>query len=159
MLCPFLSFLMIFQRFVVIFEFFLRQISALRMPSVLGRRDGSIRASRKRRSRNKTDNCPLPKLEWATTTATTATEEFSQGIQAPSSTHPWISYPVRANPSLRYFQTYDNYIYFKPKLILKLFSVIRLAGVIGLAGLIGLDGPIRPCWTHVSSFVIKTYDV
>ena len=34
--------------------------------------------------------------------ATTATEEFSQSIQAPSSMHPGISYPVRANPSLRY---------------------------------------------------------
>ena len=50
----------------------------------------------------KTDNCPFPKSGWATTTtATTATEEFSQTIQAPSSTHPGTSYPVRANPSLR----------------------------------------------------------
>ena len=45
--------------------------------------------------------CPLPKSGWATTTtATAATEEFSQSIQAPSSTHPGISYPVRASPSL-----------------------------------------------------------
>ena len=39
--------------------------------------------------------------------ATTATtEEFPQSIQAPSSTHPGISYPVRANPSLRYIYIY-----------------------------------------------------
>ena len=39
----------------------------------------------------------------ATAAAATAaaTEEFFQSIQAPSSTHPGISYPVRANPSLR----------------------------------------------------------
>ena len=35
----------------------------------------------------------------ATATATTA-EEFSQIIQAPYSTRPWTTYPVRANPSL-----------------------------------------------------------
>ena len=47
--------------------------------------------------------CPLPKPGWATAaTATAATEEFLQSIQAPSSTHPGISYPVRANPSLQY---------------------------------------------------------
>ena len=87
----------------LIFEASLRQLSVKFGPSVLGRRDGSIRASRKRRSRNKTDNCPLPKPGWATKTTATATttEEFSQSIQAPSSTHPGISYPVRANPSLR----------------------------------------------------------
>ena len=79
---------------------FLQHIFVILGPSVLGRRDGSIRASRKRRNRDITDNCPLPKPGWATTTAT-ATEEFSQSIQAPSSTHPGISYPVRANPSLR----------------------------------------------------------
>ena len=40
---------------------------------------------------------------WATVAAATATtEEFSQSIQAPASTHPAISYPVRANPSLRW---------------------------------------------------------
>ena len=74
------------------------------MPSVLGRRDGSIRASRKRRSRNETDNWPLSKPGWATaaTAAAATTEEFSQGIQAPSSMHPVISYPVKASPSLRY---------------------------------------------------------
>ena len=38
-----------------------------------------------------------------TTAATTATtEEFSQSIQVPSSTHPGTTYPVRANPSLRF---------------------------------------------------------
>ena len=42
----------------------------------------------------------LLSLGWATAAATT--EEFSQSIQAPSSTHPGISYPVEANPSLRY---------------------------------------------------------
>merc|ERR1711966_339286 len=54
----------------------------------------------------KTDNCPFPKSGWATTTATT--EEFSQSIQAPSSTHPGISYPVRANPSVRYIYIYAH---------------------------------------------------
>ena len=45
---------------------------------------------------------PAPNPGWATAAATaTATEEFSQSIQAPSSTPPGISYPVRANPSLR----------------------------------------------------------
>ena len=51
----------------------------------------------------------------ATATATTAMEEFSQSIQAPSSTHPGISYPVKANPSLRYIRnmngTYEEYMY------------------------------------------------
>ena len=42
---------------------------------------------------------------WARTTTAmpaTTTEEFSQSIQAPSSTHPGTTYPVRAHPSLRY---------------------------------------------------------
>ena len=40
--------------------------------------------------------------DWARTAVTTATtEEFIQSIQAPPSTHPGTSYPVRANPSLR----------------------------------------------------------
>ena len=40
---------------------------------------------------------PPPNPGWATTAAaaTTATEEFPQSIQAPSSTHPGISYPVK----------------------------------------------------------------
>ena len=33
-------------------------------------------------------------------------EKKSQSIQAPSSTHPGISYPVRANPSLRLYIIY-----------------------------------------------------
>ena len=48
--------------------------------------------------------CSLPKPGWATAAA--ATEEFLQSIQAPSSTHPGISYPVRANPSLRLVRVY-----------------------------------------------------
>ena len=43
-------------------------------------------------------NRHISKSGWA---AAATTEEFSQGIQAPSSMHPAISYPVRANPSLR----------------------------------------------------------
>ena len=42
----------------------------------------------------------LSKMERARTAAATATQEFLQSIQAPSSTHPGISYLVRANPSL-----------------------------------------------------------
>ena len=34
---------------------------------------------------------------WATT-ATTAAENFSQAIQAPSPTHPGTTYPVRVSP-------------------------------------------------------------
>ena len=41
----------------------------------------------------------LSKKERATaTTAAAATEEFSQSIQVPSSTHPGTTYPVRAIP-------------------------------------------------------------
>ena len=48
----------------------------------------------------------LSKKERATTTAAAATaEEFSQSIQAPSSTHPGTTYPVRAIPHS------DIYIY------------------------------------------------
>ena len=73
MLCHLWSFFMFFVDGFFIFEAFLRQLSVKFGPSVLGRRDGSIRASRKRRSRNKTDNWPLPKPGWATTTATATT--------------------------------------------------------------------------------------
>ena len=52
-------------------------------------------------SGEKPNSCPPPNPGWATAAAATAAEEFSQSIQAPSSTHPGISYPVRANPSLR----------------------------------------------------------
>ena len=46
----------------------------------------------------------LSKKERATaTTAATAAEEFSQSIQAPSSTHPGTTYPVRAIPHSDYF--------------------------------------------------------
>ena len=55
MLCPFYLFLILFRRFFEIC-FFLRQLLLIPAPAVLGRRDGSIRALRKRRSRNETDN-------------------------------------------------------------------------------------------------------
>ena len=55
----------------------------------------------------KLENCPFSKSGWATAAATT--EEFSQSIQAPSSTHPGISYPVRANPSLRHTNIHDKW--------------------------------------------------
>ena len=63
-------------------------------------------------SGEKPNSCPPPPNPgWATAAAATATaEEFSQSIQAPSSMHPGISYPVRANPSLRYIYT-GEYIY------------------------------------------------
>ena len=56
----------------------------------------------------KLDNCPFSKSGWATAATTAATEEFSQSIQAPSSTHPGISYPVRANHSLRFLTHYSD---------------------------------------------------
>ena len=40
----------------------------------------------------------LYKKKRARATATATTEEFSQSIQAPSSTHPGTTYPVRAIP-------------------------------------------------------------
>ena len=54
-------------------------------------------------SGEKPNSWPPPNPGWATAATATA-EEFSQSIQAPSSTHPGISYPVRANPSLRLSQ-------------------------------------------------------
>ena len=50
----------------------------------------------------KSNNCckKLSEKERART-ATTATEEFSQSIRAPSSMHPGTAFPLRANPSLR----------------------------------------------------------
>ena len=55
MLCPFLSFVVCFRLFFEIL-LFLRQLFLILAPAVLGRRDGSIHALRKRRSRNETDN-------------------------------------------------------------------------------------------------------
>ena len=71
------------------------------MRRCFGRLDGSIRALRKVRFRNET-RFFFSKPGWATAAATATTEEFSQSIQAPSCMHPGISYPVRANPSLRF---------------------------------------------------------
>ena len=51
----------------------------------------------------------LSKKERARTAATTTTEEFSQGIQVPSSTHPGTTYPVRAIPHSDYI-LYTDYI-------------------------------------------------
>ena len=82
MLCPLWPFFTQKNHSFLIFVFCVRQLVLILTPAVLGRRDGSIRASRKRRSRNKTDDCPLPKPGWATTATATATEEFSQSIQA-----------------------------------------------------------------------------
>ena len=56
MLCPFGPFLIFFGDFVLIFDFVLRQLFLILAPAVLGRRDGSIRALRKVRIRNETDN-------------------------------------------------------------------------------------------------------
>ena len=49
-------FFLLCQIFRLMFEFVLRQLVLTFGPSVLGRGDGSIRTSRKRRSRDKTDN-------------------------------------------------------------------------------------------------------
>ena len=40
----------------------------------------------------------LSKMEWARMAAATATKEFPQRIQGPSSMHPGTTYPVRATP-------------------------------------------------------------
>ena len=55
MLCPVGQFLIFFDSFLI-FEFVLRQFFLILAPAALGRRDGSICALRKRRSRNETDN-------------------------------------------------------------------------------------------------------
>ncbi len=59
---------------------------------------------------NKTDNLfeKWSEKERARTAvaATTATEEFTQSSQVPSSTYPGTTYPVRATPSLQYIYIY-----------------------------------------------------
>ena len=55
MLCLFWPFLIFFDGFLR-FDFFLRQLFLIPAPAVLGNRDGSIRALRRRRSSNETDN-------------------------------------------------------------------------------------------------------
>ena len=52
--CNISTFLMYLFDLFFIFEFILRQLFLRQAPAVLGRRDGSIRALRKRRFRNKT---------------------------------------------------------------------------------------------------------
>merc|ERR1711906_16393 len=56
MLCTFWPFVFVLSLSLLRFEFVLRQLFVILAPAVLGRRDGSIRALRKRRSRNETDN-------------------------------------------------------------------------------------------------------
>ena len=56
MLCPFYPFLIFFFNSFWIFDFFLRQLFLKFVRRCFGRLDGSIRALRKVRIRNETDN-------------------------------------------------------------------------------------------------------
>ena len=56
MLWPFLAVFKLLSTLFRYLIFFLRQLFLILAPAVLGRRDGSICALRKRRSRNETDN-------------------------------------------------------------------------------------------------------
>ena len=55
MLCPFWQLFIFFDCFLR-FDLFLRQLVFILAPAVLGNRDGSVRALRKVRIRNETDN-------------------------------------------------------------------------------------------------------